>query len=247
MISIAVISQKGGVGKTTLMTAFAAYAAGAGQRAWVIDMDPLNASAFRWGEERANHHPEAPLVHVEMAHNALTLSRALEAARRDRAGAILIDTPQGTGDVHFTAIAGAHLVLVPCLPSFFDANAILLTLERAAKEGKPVYVVFTDVEPGDKAGDVDSTKAGLIAAAKEMGLPPPMFCPHQLHHNAEHRHAASAGLGATETAPSKVAGRDMKALAKWAFEIGEKAAKSAAAATPDSTLQERIRARRAAR
>jgi len=250
MISIAVVSQKGGVSKTTLMTGFAAYAAGEGLRAWIIDMDPLNASAFRWGEERAARHPEAPIVRVEMAHTPLTYQRALDAARKDGAKVVLTDTPQGTGEPHYSAIAGAHLVLIPCKPNFFDANAILVTLQRAAKENRSAHVVFVDVEPGDKADDVDNTQAALKAAAKDMGLPQPSFCPYRLTHSVEHPHAAMQGLAASETAANKTAGRDMKALARWALEQGARAAPAARVmqnAGGVTSIKERTRQRAAGR
>lgn len=245
MISIALISQKGGVGKTTLATGLAAYAAGEGERAWLIDMDPLNASAFRWAEERRAQHPEAPFVKAEMAHSLLTFERALSAARQDGAGVVLIDTPQGTGDLHFAACAGAHLVLVPCIPSFFDANAIVLTLQRAAKEGKPVFVVFTNVTPGDKSEAVEATRLGLVAAAREMGLPEPLFCPHALRHDPEHRSAAAGGRGATETAGKARPAADMRAIARWALEeAGRSAAKDRPAPSKGRTARERLDAMR---
>lgn len=250
MRSIALISQKGGVGKTTIACGVAAYAAGEGLRTWVLDMDPLNASAYRWGEERQKRHPEAPLVRVEMAPSALVFQRTLAAARADRAALALIDTPQATGDAHFSAVAGAHLVLAPCKPNFFDANAVLLTLERAQKEAKPVFIVWTDVEPGDKAGDVASAEEGLTEGARAIGLPAPAFCPVKLHHNIEHPHAVAQGLGASETAGNKVAGRDMKALARWALERAEEAAlaaQTAAATRAPTSLRERMEARKAAR
>lgn len=250
MISIALISQKGGVGKTTLATGLAAYAAGeGGERVWLVDMDPLNASAFRWAEERRAQVEALAFIKPELAHSLLTFERTLATARQDGATVVVIDTPQGTGDLHFAACAGAHLVLVPCIPSFFDANAILLTLQRAAKEGKPVFVVFTNVTPNDKTDALEATRLGLIAAAKNMGIPPPAFCPHVLRHDAEHRAAAATGRGATESAgPKTRAASDMRAIARWALEEAEKSAASdRPAPSKIKTARERLDAMKAAK
>jgi chromosome partitioning protein len=239
MISIALISQKGGVGKTTLATAIAAYGAREGLRTLLIDMDPLNASAFRWAEERRKQPGPLPLVRPELAHSLLTFQRVLESARHEGVDLVIIDTPQGTGDLHFAACAGAHLVLVPCIPSFFDANAIVLTLQRAAKEQKSVYVVFTDVAASDKSDAVEATRLGLIAAAEAMGLPEPLFAPHLLRSDPEHRAAAALGRAATETAAPKTrAASDMRAIAKWAI------AEAQAAAEQDRTAPSKIRSAR---
>ena len=51
MRSIAFLSQKGGVGRTTLAASLAVAAAGAGERVIALDLDP-QASLVSWGERR---------------------------------------------------------------------------------------------------------------------------------------------------------------------------------------------------
>src|SRR6476660_9798122 len=51
MRSIAFLSQKGGVGRTTLAASLAVAAAGAGERVVALDLDP-QASLVSWGERR---------------------------------------------------------------------------------------------------------------------------------------------------------------------------------------------------
>ena len=55
---LAIISQKGGVGKTTLATALAVAAERDGKRAAVFDLDPQASAAF-WKDTRQD---EAPAV-----------------------------------------------------------------------------------------------------------------------------------------------------------------------------------------
>ncbi|NKJ01654.1 cellulose biosynthesis protein BcsQ [Novosphingobium sp. SG707] len=57
MTIIAIVSQKGGSGKTTLSVNFAAAAEAAGAIALIIDTDP-QATASQWGAWRADKPPE---------------------------------------------------------------------------------------------------------------------------------------------------------------------------------------------
>jgi chromosome partitioning protein len=57
MTIIAIVSQKGGSGKTTLSVNLAAAAEAAGAIALIIDTDP-QATASQWGAWRADKAPE---------------------------------------------------------------------------------------------------------------------------------------------------------------------------------------------
>jgi len=57
MTTLAIVSQKGGSGKTTLAVHVAAAAAAAGKVAVIIDTDP-QATAAAWGDWRGGAEPE---------------------------------------------------------------------------------------------------------------------------------------------------------------------------------------------
>src|SRR5713101_2962128 len=59
MKTLAIMSQKGGSGKTTLAVHLAAYAVGQKIKAALIDLDP-QASAYKWNERRTEHDPKSP-------------------------------------------------------------------------------------------------------------------------------------------------------------------------------------------
>ena len=74
MYIVAMLSQKGGTGKTTLSLHLAVSAERAGQRAVVIDLDP-QASAAEWKDSRPGDTP------VVVPVPATRLPQALQAAR----------------------------------------------------------------------------------------------------------------------------------------------------------------------
>lgn len=74
MKTIAVVSQKGGAGKTTLAIHLAVVATRAGMNTVVIDLDP-QASSAKWGDRR-----QAELPVVLSAH-ASRLPQVLDSAQ----------------------------------------------------------------------------------------------------------------------------------------------------------------------
>jgi len=59
MKTLAIMSQKGGSGKTTLAVHLAAYAVGQKIKTALIDLDP-QASAYKWNERRTEDDPQSP-------------------------------------------------------------------------------------------------------------------------------------------------------------------------------------------
>src|SRR3546814_19707475 len=86
MPTIAIISQKGGAGKTTLALHLAAAAEDSGHTALVIDVDP-QATASQWAAWR----PDAPPVVIDSA--PPRLAAKIDQAPGQGAASIVIDTP----------------------------------------------------------------------------------------------------------------------------------------------------------
>src|SRR3954449_1586397 len=96
MHTVAILSQKGGSGKTTLALHLAVAAERAGQVAAVIDLDP-QASAAGWKDSRSLDTP------VVVSIPAARLDQALTTARGAGADLCFIDSAPHAGDVALAA------------------------------------------------------------------------------------------------------------------------------------------------
>jgi chromosome partitioning protein len=125
-IVIAVLSQKGGAGKTTLATNLAAIAHLAGLRTLVIDCD-RQGSALDWYAARSDGSALAGLA-VVRADKALSRPKFL--ALTTGYDVVLLDGPPRLGDVTTAAATAADVVLIPTRPGPLDVWAAAETLEQ---------------------------------------------------------------------------------------------------------------------
>jgi chromosome partitioning protein len=134
MRAVALVSQKGGAGKTTLALHIAVAAEQAGYSTVLIDMDP-QGTAEAWSEWRK----EAPPVVIPA--KTATLARTLEKAAQHDAELIVMDTLPCRAEARAAAKV-ADLVLVPCRPNAFDLHSIRTTTDLTRFAAKPAFAVF---------------------------------------------------------------------------------------------------------
>jgi chromosome partitioning protein len=135
---VALLNQKGGVGKTTLALHLAGAWARQGCGVTVIDADP-QGSALDWSEQRAKE--GAPRLFGVLGLARDTLHReAPEIARG--VDHVVIDGPPRIAGLMRSALLAADLVLVPAQPSPFDgwASGEMLNLIREARIFRPELV-----------------------------------------------------------------------------------------------------------
>lgn len=197
---IAIISQKGGAGKTTLALHLAASAQQAGQVALVIDTDP-QASASQWASWRNDAPPEV------IDSPPPRLAAKIAAAQGQGAQWIVIDTPPHADSAARAAVEAADLVLIPCRPSAFDLAAIQTTAKLVQLLRKPAFVVFCAGPPN--APRIYEEAGELVAG---YGTPP---CPVILPDRAAYRHASAEGRTVTEADPQSRAANEVRSLYKW--------------------------------
>ncbi|MBJ6123322.1 ParA family partition ATPase [Sphingomonas mollis] len=207
MPTIAIISQKGGAGKTTLALHLAAAAQDAGRVALIIDTDP-QATASQWASWRQDAPPEV----IDSPPPRL----AAKAAQASGQGAdfIVIDTPPHADSAARAAVEIADLVLIPCRPSAFDLSAIQTTAKLVQLLRKPAFVVFTAGSPN--APRIYAEAGELV---ESYGTPP---CPILIPDRAAYRHASAEGRTVMELEPTGKAADEIRQLYEWTCrQVGE--------------------------
>lgn len=200
MPTIAIISQKGGAGKTTLALHLAAAAQASGRVALVVDTDP-QATASQWAAWRQEAPPEV------IDSPPPRLAAKIAAAKEQGAEVIVIDTPPHADSAARAAVEAADLVLIPCRPSAFDLSAIQTTAKLVQLLRRPAFVVFTAGPPN--APRIYQEAGELVDS---FGTPP---CPVLLPDRAAYRHASAEGRTIMESEPAGKAAEEVRELYKW--------------------------------
>ena len=201
--TVAIVSQKGGAGKTTLAIHLAAAATRAGQISLVIDTDP-QASASQWAEWRQGAPPEI----IDSAPPRIVAK--IEAASQQGAELIVIDTPPHADLAASKAVECADLVLIPCRPSAFDLAAMRTTIRLVELLAKPAFVVFTAGPPNAPLIYADAMELVTGFGAQT--------CPVTLPDRATYRHAVAGGQTVFDLDTASKAAREIEQLHKWTCE-----------------------------
>ena len=166
MKTLAILSRKGGTGKTTLAVNLSVAAERAGHSTVLVDLDP-QASAAKWNDNRevrksallqqsgkrssfpsafaketADFLSDAPVV---VAAPASRLSEVLKKAESAGATLVILDTAPHTETAALDAASVAEMVLIPCKPALIDLQAITSTINVIRLANVPARIVFNAV------------------------------------------------------------------------------------------------------
>lgn len=193
---LSVVSQKGGVGKTTLATALAVQAGNDGRKTVVFDLDP-QASATFWKDTRQDD-----LVAIT-AIPAARLKHMLAAADEAGCDLVIIDTPPFSKDIAYEAAQHADFVLLPTRPAVLDVMAMSKTVELVKHYKHPFAAVLTFCPPLGR--EINDTIKVIQALGAEV-------CPVRIGNRIAYSRAQQNGLAAQELDPDGKAAQEISDL-----------------------------------
>ncbi len=202
---LAIVSQKGGAGKTTIAVSMAVAAKLAGLSVLLVDLDP-QATATKWGDRRG----ETDEL-VVMSAQAARLPQILLKAQEGGADLVIIDTPPRVEQAAMMAAKAASAILIPCLPAINDLETIPSTMELLKFAGQPpAVVVLNGMPPGESRRE----QAAHVVA--DMSVP---ISPVSLGHRTAFRDSAMHGQSAQEYEASGKASFEIQLLYKFVSEL----------------------------
>jgi len=209
MKTLAIVSQKGGVGKTTVAVHIAVAAARAGYSVAIIDLDP-QATAAQWGDWRNGEtrgdgqgDPNPAVVAAPHAR----LGPTLKEAEKMGVDLVVLDSPPAADAAAVAAARAADLVLIPTRASAFDLHAIKTTAELVRVAQKPAAVLLNAVPA--RANALIEEVAAVIHSLN-LSIAP--VC---LVDRAALRHAVINGQTAAEFEPLGKAADEVREVYRW--------------------------------
>lgn len=199
MKTLAILSRKGGTGKTTIAVHLSVAAAAAGYTTALVDLDP-QASAVNWSDRRE---AETPVV---ISAHASRLPDLLQKAAENGVDFAIIDTAAHAETSALAAARAATLALIPCRPASLDILAIGATVDVVKLAKVPACVVFN----GTPARGRLTEEARSAVEAYDVPCVP---C--SLGHRIAFVHALIDGLTVQETEPRSKASHEVRALYQY--------------------------------
>lgn len=197
---VSIISQKGGVGKTTLSTTLAIEAIKNKKKVILLDLDP-QASASFWNDSRQNKN--------DLAVTAIPPARLehyLKASKDAGVDFVFIDTPPFAKDIAYDAAKFADLVIIPTKPAVLDIIAMTRTADLIKVFNKKSFVILTFCPPMGK--EIEEAKD----AVKLLNLD---LCPIKIGNRIAYSRAQQFGQAAQEYEPNGKASKEIKQLYKY--------------------------------
>ena len=136
---LAILSRKGGAGKTMFAVNLAVAAQAAGHRVAIVDLDS-QASASDWGDWREAETPEVISVH------SARLPQVLHKLEAQGFTYVILDTPPRVDGIAEDAAKAADLAVIPCKIGAFDLKAIQKTIYVGNQAKCPMRIVLNEVD-----------------------------------------------------------------------------------------------------
>jgi chromosome partitioning protein len=197
MRTVALITQKGGSGKSTLSASLAVVAQAARERVFLVDLDPQRSLAT-WAQNRSDANLAAEAIYSSK------LPAVMEMLKASQVSLTIIDTPAGLSLASDAAMRAADLILIPVRPTAFDIWASEATRRRAKELNKECVFVLNQcpIVQGSRR-----LQEGVAALEAMGGILQPMITA-----RVDYQEAIRRGLGPTELNATGDAAEEVRQL-----------------------------------
>jgi chromosome partitioning protein len=202
---IAVLNEKGGVGKTTLVTNLARAAQKADNKVLLVDSDP-QGSLRDWLAAAGENSDYPPMIAMDKP----AMIKDLKSIARQYDTVFVDGCPKSMGMITAT-VTVADVVLIPVQPSGFDlwaANSVvdLVRQRQEIADGKPkaAFIISRQITNTRLANESKQ-------ALQELGMPIFQGVTSQ---KIAYAQASSNGRTVLDSDPEGAAGKEITALAK---------------------------------
>jgi len=199
--TLAILSRKGGTGKTTVALHLAMACWLSGRGVLLADCD-RQGSAQEWRRERKIGGP------VVFSTKTPALFATQQAAQRAGRDLMVIDTSPSASEDMAEAVRCADYCLMILRPSFLDVRAIQETAELVARFGKRGAFVINQAPPR-RAGREMACVGDTIAQLADLGR---SIMPIGLRSRIAYQSAIAEGRSVQETAPLSAAALEIGGL-----------------------------------
>ena len=199
---IAIASQKGGSGKSTISIHLGTLADKQGIKTLIADMDEHSQTTSEWGKAREQSTPLVANVPLDK------LSVMLEQAKEQGFQMVILDLPPYVNEFVQEVTKRADLTIVPTRPFFPDMR----TLPRVLKQIHPPYAVLLNACPVGKNG-LDSGKTSEARKLLNQNNVP--VCEVSITQRVAFADALNGGESVNEFEPKSKASIEVERLLKW--------------------------------
>ena len=199
---VALVSNKGGSGKSTIAAHLAVCASLQEQTVAVLDLDP-QANVASWGERRGRRGKDDVTV---VRARVQEVPGLLTSAREQGADFVIIDTAGRSDITAAQVMEAADIVLIPCRPSINDVEASQLTASQVkkARAKRAVFVLNAVPAHGTRHIEARDALADLLPVL-----------PVEIHNYVAFSDALNDGRSVEELDPKGKAAQEIRALYRY--------------------------------
>ena len=206
MKTLAVVSHKGGTGKSTLSIHLAVQAQSEGRDTLLVDLDNQSSTVAEWASIRTDKHPLAVTAQVS------DITELQQQATEEGFDLLILDCPPYLNDDTGQITKLADFTILPTSPRFADICNLPRVIEKIHQ---PYSVILNSCTP-DAVNKTSFKTAQVFQMLNDSDIP---VSPVHITRLEAFTEALNYGQGATEYQSNGKATKQVKTLLDWLYTV----------------------------